>query len=187
MSFFPPLYQLFPVPLDILEEIFLNLPPDQVVHSCRLVCHEWKEVADRQSLWRERCRREGYHLPDTSKTPKDWRLFYFLCKKRRNLIKNPRGERKCHKNSFIQHLVLLKPLFPATNLTLQYNLSHNPHLFIFIDKMKYWQILQNGGDMWKIEGLMVPHPDETVQKNFVTSYGLVFTRRDAEIIWQIIL
>uniref|UniRef100_A0A4W6DL52 F-box protein 6, tandem duplicate 2 n=2 Tax=Lates calcarifer TaxID=8187 RepID=A0A4W6DL52_LATCA len=124
--------ELFPVPLDILEEIFLNLPPDQVVHSCRLVCHEWKEVADRQSLWRERCRREGYHLPDTSKTPKDWRLFYFLCKKRRNLIKNPRGEHK----------------------------------------MKYWQILQNGGDMWKIEGLMVPHPDETVQKNFVTSYGV---------------
>ncbi|XP_022619047.1 F-box only protein 6-like [Seriola dumerili] len=121
---------LFPVPLEILEEIFLNLPPDQVIRSCRLVCQQWKEVADSESLWRERCRREGYRLRDASRIPKDWRLFYFLCKKRRNLLKNPRGEHK----------------------------------------MKGWQILENGGDKWKVEGLMVPHPDETVQKNFVTSY-----------------
>ena len=86
--------QLFPVLLEILEEIFLHLPPDQVVCVCRLVCYQWKEVADSESLWRERCRREGYLLHDGSRTPQDWRLFYFLCKKRRNLLKNPRGERK---------------------------------------------------------------------------------------------
>ncbi|XP_040009964.1 F-box only protein 6-like [Xiphias gladius] len=122
----------FPVPLEILEEIFLNLPPDQVVCICRLVCHQWKEVADSESLWRERCRREGYRLRDAARIPSDWRLFYFLCEKRRNLLKNPRGE-------------------------------HN---------MKGWQILENGGDKWKVEGLMVPHPDETVQKSFVTSYSI---------------
>ncbi|KAL7397884.1 hypothetical protein ABVT39_001264 [Epinephelus coioides] len=85
---------LFDVPLEILEEIFLSLPPHQVVRVCRLVCHQWKEVADSESLWRERCRREGYRLRDASRMPKDWRLFYFLCKKRRNLLKNPRGEHK---------------------------------------------------------------------------------------------
>ncbi|XP_037540698.1 F-box only protein 6 [Nematolebias whitei] len=122
---------IFFLPPDILEEIFLNLPPHVVVCVCRLVCHQWKEVADMESFWRERCRREGYHVHDASKVPSDWRLFYFLCKKRRNLLKNPRGE----------------------------------------DKFQDWTIVQNGGDRWKVEGLMVPHPNEKVQKNFVTSYG----------------
>ncbi|XP_041801591.1 F-box only protein 6-like [Chelmon rostratus] len=123
--------KFFPGPLEILEEIFLNLPPDQVVRVCRSVCRQWKEVADSESLWRERCRRDGYRLRDASKTPRGWRLFYFLCKKRRNLLKNPRAE---HLNG--------------------------------------WQILRNGGDRWAVHGVRVPHPDETVQKNFVTSYQM---------------
>lgn len=118
--------------MDILEEIFLNLPYEQVVCVCRLVCHQWKAVADTESLWKERCRREGYHLRDASKVPTDWRMFYYLCKKRRNLLKNPRGE----------------------------------------EKMKGWQILENGGDRWKIEKPMVPHPNDKVKMNFVTSYGM---------------
>ncbi|KAM6929676.1 F-box only protein 6-like [Lycodopsis pacificus] len=124
--------ELFSLPLVILEEIFLNLPPHQVVCVCRLVCHHWGEVADSEYLWRERCRREGYRLRDASRILKDWRLFYFLCKKRRNLLKNPKGD----------------------------------------EKMKNWQILENGGDNWKVEGVMVPHPNETVQQNFVTSYQM---------------
>ncbi|XP_034551079.1 F-box only protein 6-like [Notolabrus celidotus] len=124
--------QLFSVPLDILEEIFLNLPPHQVVCVCRLVCHQWKEVADSESMWKERCRREGCFIRDASRIPKDWRLFYFLCKKRRNLLKNPRAEHQ----------------------------------------MKNWQIIDNGGDKWKAEGVMVQHPNDAVQNNFVTSYGL---------------
>lgn len=43
--------------------------------------------------------------------------------------------------------------------------------FFFLDKMRDWQILENGGDNWKIERVMVPHPNEMVRKNFVTSYG----------------
>lgn len=120
------------IPVDILEEILLNLPPDQVVLVCRLVCQQWKDVADSESLWKERCRREGYPLPDVSKTPKCWRWFYFLCKKRRNLLRNPRAEHE----------------------------------------MNHWQIIENGGHQWKIEEVMVPHPNEAVQKNFVTSFGM---------------
>ncbi|XP_047462673.1 F-box only protein 6-like [Mugil cephalus] len=82
----------FPIILDILEEIFLNVPAHQVVCLCRLVCRQWKEVADSKSFWIRRCRRERYEIRDASNKPKDWRLFYFLCKKRRNLLKNPRGE-----------------------------------------------------------------------------------------------
>ncbi|XP_026223033.1 F-box only protein 44-like isoform X4 [Anabas testudineus] len=84
--------RLFSVPMEILEKLFLNLPPEEVVCTCRLVCRQWKEMADSEYLWTERCRRESYHLRDVSRTPKDWRLFYFLCKKRRNLLKNPREE-----------------------------------------------------------------------------------------------
>lgn len=153
-------FQFFPAPLEILEEIFLNLPPYQVVHACRLVCHPWKEVADSESLWRERCRREGYRIRDASKTPTDWRLFYFLCKKRRNLLKNPSAERKKPQ----KQLALQNCCFFFTTL-----------IFVFIDKMKNWQILENGGDNWKVERVMVPHPNGTVQENFVTSYGWVFT------------
>uniref|UniRef100_A0A3P8WV57 F-box protein 44, tandem duplicate 9 n=1 Tax=Cynoglossus semilaevis TaxID=244447 RepID=A0A3P8WV57_CYNSE len=123
---------MFPLPLEILEEIFLNLPRNQVVLTCRLVCSRWKVVADSESLWKERCRREGLHLRDGSRIPEDWRLFYFLCKKRRNLIKNPKGDRK----------------------------------------MEDWVIQENGGDGWKLEKPMVPHPNKTVLKNFVTSYGM---------------
>uniref|UniRef100_A0A3Q2CDW5 F-box only protein 44-like n=1 Tax=Cyprinodon variegatus TaxID=28743 RepID=A0A3Q2CDW5_CYPVA len=84
--------EVIPFPLDVWEEIFLNLPPHFVVCVCRLVCNEWKDVADSESFWKERCRREGYHLNDPTKVPRDWRMFYFLSKNRRNLIKNPRGE-----------------------------------------------------------------------------------------------
>uniref|UniRef100_A0A3P9N8N2 F-box only protein 6-like n=1 Tax=Poecilia reticulata TaxID=8081 RepID=A0A3P9N8N2_POERE len=78
---------------NLCDEIFLNLPPQHVVCVCRLVCRQWKDVADSESFWRERCRREGYRLRDPSRVPSNnWRLFYFLCKKRRNLIKNPRAE-----------------------------------------------------------------------------------------------
>ncbi|XP_029520705.2 F-box only protein 44-like isoform X3 [Oncorhynchus nerka] len=119
------------LPLEVLEEMLLNVPPQQVVCVCRLVCREWKEVVDSDSLWRERCRREGYQT-DVTKLPKDWRLFYFLCKKRRNLLKNPRAD----------------------------------------DKFKGWQIMENGGDKWKIESVEeVPLPDNTVQKYFATSYS----------------
>ncbi|XP_037102227.1 F-box only protein 6-like [Syngnathus acus] len=120
------------VPLDVLEEIFLKLPPQQVVLICRLVCRQWRDVADSQSLWRERCRREGHRLLAASRVPRDWRLFYFLCKKKRNLLKNPRAE----------------------------------------DQMRGWQISENGGDHWKVEGVLVAHPNESVKNNFVTSYGM---------------
>uniref|UniRef100_A0A1A7XTK8 F-box protein 6 n=2 Tax=Iconisemion striatum TaxID=60296 RepID=A0A1A7XTK8_9TELE len=132
---------IFYLPPDILEEIFLDLPPDHVVCVNRLVCRQWKEVADQESFWRERCRREGYHPHGASKVPSDWRQFYFLCKKRRNLLKNPRGE----------------------------------------DEFQCWALTQNNGDRWKIEESMVPHPNEAVQKNFVTSYGMCFKEQTIDL------
>ncbi|XP_038138635.1 F-box only protein 6-like isoform X1 [Cyprinodon tularosa] len=126
------IYKDVPIPLDILEEIFLNLPAQQVVCVCRLVCHQWKDVADNESFWRERCRREGYHLRNPSKVPRDWRLFYFMNKNRRNLITNPRGEAG----------------------------------------LDGWNIIKNGGDGWRVEKPMAPHPNAEIQTNFVTSFSM---------------
>ncbi|XP_008276804.1 F-box only protein 44-like [Stegastes partitus] len=116
----------------ILEEIFLKLPPQQVVVLCRVVCHQWKEVADSESFWRQRCRREGYHPSCASKIPSDWRKFYFLCIERRNLLRNPRGEQG----------------------------------------LNGWRILKNGGDRWAVHGIRKSLPDDSIQSNFVTSFGM---------------
>ncbi|XP_017209051.1 uncharacterized protein isoform X2 [Danio rerio] len=80
------------IPLDVVEEILLNLPAHQVVRVCRLVCPEWKELVDSAAHWRERCRREGIQPCDASRPPVDWCQFYILNKNRRNLIKNPKAE-----------------------------------------------------------------------------------------------
>ncbi|XP_033824986.1 F-box only protein 6-like [Periophthalmus magnuspinnatus] len=129
------------VPLEILEEIFHNLPYDQVIRRCRLVCKQWREVSDSESLWRERCRRERLLPRDVTRTPDDWREYYVLCRKRRNLLKNPRAE-------------------------------HN---------FRYWQIVSNGGDHWTIEDPKVPHPNEKVQKNFVTSFEMCLKSQDIDL------
>ncbi|KAI4823659.1 hypothetical protein KUCAC02_012236 [Chaenocephalus aceratus] len=133
--------KFFPISLEILEEIFLNLPPGEVVRVCRVVCHQWKEVVDSKSLWKERCRREGDHLSDTSKNPEDWRLFYFLCKQRRNLLKNPRGQEE---------------LSSWLILNNDYRCFRYGGRFGGLDGF--------GGNRWAVHGIREPHPDETVPK-----------------------
>lgn len=44
-------------------------------------------------------------------------------------------------------------------------------IFFHLEKFTGWEILQNGGDQWAIKNLFAPHPDDTVTKCFVTSYG----------------
>ncbi|XP_062871939.1 F-box only protein 6-like [Trichomycterus rosablanca] len=119
------------LPIFIVEEILQNLPAEKVVCVCRLVCREWKLLVDGTAFWRKRCRREGFEPHDTNKMPRDWKIFYFLCKNRRNLLKNPDAK---------------------------YGFQH-------------WKIIDNGGDQWIVDRLFKDHPDETVNKCFVTSYG----------------
>ncbi|KAI5095843.1 F-box protein 44, partial [Silurus meridionalis] len=119
------------LPLNIIEEILLNLPAQQVICVCRLVCNEWKSVVDSTAFWKERCRREGFKPLNMQRIPRDWQTFYILCKKRHNLLKNPNAN----------------------------------------ENFSGWTILEDGGDRWTVDRLYSPHPDETVTKCFVTSYG----------------
>ncbi|KAF5889174.1 F-box only protein 6-like, partial [Clarias magur] len=116
------------LPLTVVEEILLNLPGQQVICVCRLVCNAWKSVVDSTAFWKERCRREGYKLLDNHRVPRDCQAFYILCKKRRNLLKNPNAKKT----------------------------------------FGFWD---HRCDQWAVENMFKPHPDETVTKCFVTSYG----------------
>ncbi|CAL8367353.1 unnamed protein product [Lota lota] len=79
------------LPPELLQEIFVNLPAHQVVRVCPLVCPEWRALVHSESLWKERCRREGYKPRDEA-VLKGWKFFYFLSKDRRNLLKNSKAE-----------------------------------------------------------------------------------------------
>ncbi|XP_061114950.1 F-box only protein 44-like isoform X2 [Conger conger] len=80
------------LPLAVVEEVLLNVPPEEVVCVCRLVCREWQELVDSAPLWKEKCRRARFLPHDVTRPPADWRMFYFMSKKRHNLLKNPSAE-----------------------------------------------------------------------------------------------
>uniref|UniRef100_A0AAR2J0L4 FBA domain-containing protein n=2 Tax=Pygocentrus nattereri TaxID=42514 RepID=A0AAR2J0L4_PYGNA len=85
------MYSFF-LPDSVTEEITLNLPAEQALCVCRLVCRRWKAVVDSASFWREKCRREGLKPRCITTELGDWRgwkTFYFLFKEPRNLLKNP--------------------------------------------------------------------------------------------------
>ncbi|TRY89875.1 hypothetical protein DNTS_030352 [Danionella cerebrum] len=91
------------VPEAVVEEILLNVPAHQVVRVCRLVCAEWRDLVDSNAHWKERCRREGIHPWDSNINPGDWRQFYFITKKRRNLIKNPKADDDFNEWTIVQN------------------------------------------------------------------------------------
>lgn len=113
------LFQCPDLPIAIVEEILQNLPAEKVVCVCRLVCREWKLVVDSTAFWRKRCRREGFEPRNSNKIPSDWKIFYFLCKNHRNLIKNPDAERKFNiywvqnNNTFTLTFYITKRLTPV--------------------------------------------------------------------------
>ncbi|KAF5909058.1 F-box only protein 6-like isoform X3, partial [Clarias magur] len=51
-------------------------------------------MVDNTAFWEERCRREGYKPLNNHRVPRDWQAFYVLCKKRRNLLKNPNADNR---------------------------------------------------------------------------------------------
>ncbi|XP_054503608.2 F-box only protein 2 isoform X2 [Agelaius phoeniceus] len=78
------------LPEAVLLRILASVPAVELVLVCRLVCCQWRNLVDGAALWILKCQQEG--LSRAESDVEDWQSFYFLSKKRRNLIKNPCGE-----------------------------------------------------------------------------------------------
>ena len=80
------------LPESILLEVFTHLPARQLLLNCRPVCSLWRDLIDLVSLWKRKCLHEGYATEDWDQSVADWKVFYFLCSLRRNLLRNPCAE-----------------------------------------------------------------------------------------------
>ncbi|XP_051493034.1 F-box only protein 6-like isoform X2 [Apus apus] len=80
------------LPEDVLVELLSLLPARDLIHACRLVCRQWRYVVDLTTLWKRKCQREGFYIQNLDRSVSDWKIFYMLCRLKRNLIKNPCAE-----------------------------------------------------------------------------------------------
>lgn len=80
------------LPEDVLVELLSLLPARDLLRACRPVCSQWRDVVDLTTLWKRKCQREGFYVQSLDRSITDWKVFYLLCKLKRNLIKNPRAE-----------------------------------------------------------------------------------------------
>lgn len=80
----------FPVndfPDDILQTIFVNLDGNYLIHICRRVCKRWKAIADLQTLWKEKCSRNGIYKPNIN-IDVDYKILFFYNPYGKNFIRN---------------------------------------------------------------------------------------------------
>lgn len=81
------------LPEPLLLRVLAELPAAQLVQACRLVCLRWRELVDGGPLWLLKCQQEGLVPEGGAEGERDhWQQFYFLSKRRRNLLRNPCGE-----------------------------------------------------------------------------------------------
>ncbi|XP_002750357.1 F-box only protein 2 isoform X2 [Callithrix jacchus] len=81
------------LPEPLLLRVLAALPAAELVQACRLVCLRWKELVDGAPLWLLKCQQEGLVPEGGAEEERDhWQRFYFLSKRRRNLLRNPCGE-----------------------------------------------------------------------------------------------
>ncbi|XP_048205777.1 F-box only protein 2 isoform X2 [Perognathus longimembris pacificus] len=80
------------LPEPLLLRVLAELPAAQLVQACRLVCLRWKELVDGAPLWLLKCQQEGLVPEGDAEDGDHWQHFYFLSKRRRNLLRNPCGE-----------------------------------------------------------------------------------------------
>lgn len=80
------------LPEAVLIRILASIPAVDLVLACRLVCCQWKNLVDGAALWILKCQQEGFAGAESEENAENWQNFYFLSKRRRNLIKNPCGK-----------------------------------------------------------------------------------------------
>ncbi|KAM4651326.1 F-box only protein 2 isoform 3-T4 [Discoglossus pictus] len=76
----------------VLARILAEIPAEDLILVCRLVCNHWKVIVDGADVWKIKCQHEGFIDEERETDPDNWKNFYFLIKRRKNLIKNHSGE-----------------------------------------------------------------------------------------------
>lgn len=80
------------LPMNTLLEVFAHVPARQLLLRCRPVCSLWRDLIDMVTLWKRKSLHEGFITKDWDEPVADWKIFYFLCSLRRNLLRNPCAE-----------------------------------------------------------------------------------------------
>lgn len=80
------------LPENILLEVFIHVPARQLLLHCRPVCSLWRDLIDLMTLWKRKCLQEGFITKDWDEPVSNWKIFFFLCSLRRNLLHNPCAE-----------------------------------------------------------------------------------------------
>ncbi|XP_006914416.1 F-box only protein 6 isoform X3 [Pteropus alecto] len=93
---FPPtpamaLFSINELPENFLLEVFTHVPARHLLR-CRRVCSLWRDLIDVQSLWKRKSLRKGFITKDWNEPVANWKIFFFLCSLRRNLLRNPCAE-----------------------------------------------------------------------------------------------
>ena len=50
---------LVDVPPEVLTRVLSHVPLQDCIHSCRLVCKQWKDIIDTRAFWKTRCHMKG--------------------------------------------------------------------------------------------------------------------------------
>ncbi|XP_056398200.1 F-box only protein 6-like [Hyla sarda] len=77
------------LPEEVLLQILSLVPATDLIRHCALVCTLWRDVIKSPTLWKMKCQDMGYISRECTRTPKDWKVFYYLSSKKRNLLENP--------------------------------------------------------------------------------------------------
>ncbi|KAI5139366.1 F-box only protein 6 [Manis pentadactyla] len=80
------------LPENILLEVFTHVPARQLLLHCRPVCSLWRDLIDVVTLWKRKSLLAGFITEDWDQSVADWKIFFFLCSLRRNLLRNPCAE-----------------------------------------------------------------------------------------------
>ncbi|XP_004607125.2 F-box only protein 2 [Sorex araneus] len=91
------------LPEQLLLRVLAELPGAELVQACRLVCLRWKELVDGAPLWLLKCQQEGLVAAGAEDQRDHWQQFYFLSKRRRNLLRNPCGDEELEGWSDVEH------------------------------------------------------------------------------------
>ena len=155
------------LPYELVVEIFLLLPPSEIVRVCRLVSKTWKEFVDDPQFWQFGLRKCGKFTPKLMELPAkdiDWPRLYFYTAWRPNLVQSFDSKGK----------------FSLTPWNIQYVdwerfSSRSENVFDRCDDSSW-----GGGDKWSIESGWIkpdePSHEQVIKenegctKNYVTSY-----------------